>query len=69
METFPIHPVPITNMAQRVEGRNAVVDHDHHRVPDTLASMSHLNSGMSFNLGEHKITSVTNYVSEEHALI
>lgn len=52
----PAHPAPFANMAQRVEGRNAVVDHDRLKVPDALAGMSHLNSGMSIKMGEQKTT-------------
>lgn len=58
----PTHPAPFANMGQRAEGRNAVVDHDRHKVPDTLAGMSHLNSGMSIKMGEQKTTILWNYL-------
>ena len=40
--SFHTHPAPITNMAWRVEGRNAVVGHGHHRAPDALSGALHL---------------------------
>lgn len=41
VEATPTHSASITSMAQRVKGRNAV-DHDHRKVPDTLAGMSYI---------------------------
>lgn len=36
----PARPASTATVAQRVEGRNAEADHDHHIVPDTLAGVS-----------------------------
>ena len=42
-------PAPATTTPRSVEGRSAVVGHDRHIVPDTLAGQSHMNSGMMSN--------------------